>query len=181
MVLTKLSYIWFDSAFQNDARVIKFASRRFAQLNKDLERLAPSAKSQLNTNMFLQPLSKSMADKGVKNGGNSVDLNRFTDKHNGILFLVTTAVKDAKSEKLVLPRISAFVDEVEGYAKHLGLYWDWKYLNYARGSQDAIASYGDASMAKLCAASAKYDPNNVFQKLRGSGFKLHCEERDTEL
>lgn len=122
-----------------------------------------------------------MADKGIKNGGNSVDLNRFTDKHNGILFLVTTAVKDAKSEQLVLPRISTFVDEVESYAKSLGLYWDWKYLNYARGSQDAIASYGDASMTKLCATAAKYDPNSVFQKLRGSGFKLHCEERYTEL
>lgn len=46
------------------------------------------------------------------------------------------------------------------------------YLNYATKDQDPISSYGAANVQKLKAASRKYDPEQVFQKLVTGGFKL---------
>ncbi|KAJ6785623.1 hypothetical protein PWT90_00496 [Aphanocladium album] len=166
-------YVWFDTAFRNDARAIKYAVDRYSQLNSDLKRIVPSPSSHLNTNLFLQPISKSMVDKGIQNGRNVIGLDRFTaDGTNGILLLVTASVKDSESEKLVIPRLSRFLDDVDGYAASLKLRWNWRYLNYARGVQNAIASYGDENISAIRAAAAKYDPRKVFQRLRGSGFKI---------
>lgn len=113
-----------------------------------------------------------MTDKGVKNGGNVVGLDRFTDKANGILVLLIAAVKDAESEKLIEPRLARFMDDLDAYSAALKLKWEWTYLNYASGVQDVVASYGAKAILKIRAATNKYDPQGVFQKLRASGFKI---------
>lgn len=48
----------------------------------------------------------------------------------------------------------------------------FKYLNYAYKTQEPIKGYGHANVAKLKAASKKYDPAGVFQKLVPGGYKL---------
>lgn len=54
----------------------------------------------------------------------------------------------------------------------MGLLRRFQYLNYADTSQHPIASYGPENVARLKAASRKYDHNGVFQKLVPGGFKL---------
>ncbi|KAJ3499287.1 hypothetical protein NLG97_g454 [Lecanicillium saksenae] len=174
-------YVWYTSAFQSDARPVKYAVEKFAELNKELEKVAPSSKSRLNTNLFFQPLSKSMTDKGTQNGGNVIGLERFTAHANGLVLLVTASVKDAESERLIVPKLAKFMDDVDAYSASLRLKWDWRYLNYARGDQDAIASYGALSIGKIRAAANKYDPKGVFQNLRASGFKIPEDFTKTEL
>ncbi|KAI9746929.1 MAG: hypothetical protein M1835_002318, partial [Candelina submexicana] len=49
---------------------------------------------------------------------------------------------------------------------------NFQYLNYADTKQNPIAGYGQANVDKLVAASKKYDPAQVFQKLVPGGFKL---------
>ena len=54
----------------------------------------------------------------------------------------------------------------------MGLQRQWIYLNYANDDQDPIGSYGSANVAKLQAASKKYDPTGLFQTNVPGGFKL---------
>lgn len=53
------------------------------------------------------------------------------------------------------------------------------YLNYADRSQEPLEGYGDASVAKIKAASAKYDPHGVFQTLMPGGFKISLVDSDS--
>jgi hypothetical protein len=45
-------------------------------------------------------------------------------------------------------------------------------MNDASYTQSPLKSYGTNSLASLNAASRKYDPKGVFQKLQNSGFLL---------
>jgi hypothetical protein len=57
-------------------------------------------------------------------------------------------------------------------AEQLGVGKRFLYLNYAAQFQDPLAGYGPASVERLQAASAKYDPSGVFKKLVPGGFKI---------
>ena len=53
------------------------------------------------------------------------------------------------------------------------------YLNYADRSQSPLEGYGDANVAKIKAAAAKYDPTGVFQTLMPGGFKISLVDSDS--
>ncbi len=122
-----------------------------------------------------------MTDKGIRNGGNVVGLDRFTAKANGVLVLLIAAVKDAESEKLIEPKLAKFMDDVDAYSAALRLKWEWRYLNYASGMQDVVASYGTKVISKIRAVANKYDPQGVFQNLRASGLKIPMDITKDEL
>ncbi|KAK1962258.1 FAD binding domain-containing protein [Colletotrichum sublineola] len=166
-----LRNVWFTLAFANDARVMNYAVEKYYALNEDVKE-AIGADTGFNTLCMFQPITKSMVEKGVANGGNMLGLEQYIAKGNGVMFLITLAIEGADDETIAFPYVQAFVKDIESYAGSLGLGWDWRYLNYAHKLQDAISSYGNASVEKLRAASAKYDPTDVFQNLRQSGFKI---------
>jgi hypothetical protein len=56
------------------------------------------------------------------------------------------------------------------YAQGLG--YPYIYQNYAALEQPVFESYGQENLEKLKAASKKYDPNGVWQKLQPGYFKL---------
>lgn len=151
---------------------MNYAVEKFNELNAALEKVAPSGKTGLNTLCMFQPITKSIVEKGVANGGNVLGLESHIEDGNGIMFLVTLALNDAEAEKQAVPLVSAYLDDLVNYTEQLDLNWGWKYLNYAHSTQDVVSSFGKEAVEKLRAASAKFDPNGVFQKLRGSGFKL---------
>lgn len=64
------------------------------------------------------------------------------------------------------------MQELEDLAKQVDGHVGFRYLNYADGSQDPLASYGADNIRKMKAAAAKYDPNGVFQKRVPGGFKI---------
>ncbi|KAK0374125.1 FAD binding domain-containing protein, partial [Colletotrichum limetticola] len=162
---------WFTLAFDNDARIMNYAVEKFYTLNADLEK-AVGADSGFNTLCMFQPITKSIVDKGIAMGGNSMGLDHYITRGNGIMFLITFAVNGAENETISFPYIQAYTEDVEAYAASLDLNWGWIFLNYAHKVQDVISSYGEASIERLRAASTKYDPTGVFQNLRHSGFKI---------
>jgi hypothetical protein len=165
------SNIWFASAFKNDPRVMNYAVEKFYALNAEFDKILDPA-SGFNTLCMFQPITQSIVNKGVQNGGNMFGLERFTKDGNGIMFLATFAVNGEDQENIALPKMEAYTEDIERYAKSVGSYWDWKYPNYAHKSQDPIASFGEENIRKLQAASAKYDTQGVFQKLRTTGFHI---------
>ncbi|KAK5996633.1 FAD-dependent monooxygenase sdcF [Cladobotryum mycophilum] len=173
--------IWFTAAFRNDARPMNYAVEKFFKLNASLEKIAPSSKTGLNTLCMFQPITKSIVDKGIANGGNVMGLDKYIKNGNGMMFLVTVALNGEEEEKLATPMVAAYLNDVDAYAASLGLKWEWKYLNYAHKSQVVIPTFGEEAVKKLRAASAKYDPEGVFQRLRSSGFKISGENETDEL
>ena len=165
------SNVWFTASFKNDARVMNYAVQKFYELNAEFETLL-TPESGFNTLCMFQPISESIVQKGVQKGGNVMGLDQYIKSSNGIMFLATLAVNGAEKEALGYPKIKAYTEDIEAYAASLNVDWDWKYLNYAAKTQDAISTYGAVALAKLKAASKKYDPKGVFQKLRLSGFKI---------
>lgn len=163
--------VWFTAAFKNDARVMNYAVKKFYELNAEFETLL-TPESGFNTLCMFQPITESIVEKGIKNGGNVLGLDEYIKGGNGIMFLATLAVNGAEKEALGYLRIKAYTEDIEAYAASLNVAWNWKYLNYAAKTQDSISTYGTAAIAKLKAASKKYDPKGVFQKLRLSGFKI---------
>lgn len=69
--------------------------------------------------------------------------------------------------------VAAWVDGVREYAESINGMLDWRYANYADGSQNPLASYGPEGIVKLMAAAAKYDPHQVFKRLCPGGFKVN--------
>lgn len=97
-------------------------------------------------------------------------LDKVTE--NGILWLATLAVKGPERAAIAQAKMTAWVADVESYAKSIDGLIDFKYLNYADPSQDPMATYGAENLAKIKAAAEKYDPKGVFQSRVPGGFKI---------
>lgn len=164
-----LSNIWFTSTFKNDPRVILYAQKKHKQLIQALEDVVSSDKF-LSTQCQFQPITKTMVDRS--NNNNVMGLERHVVDGPGILFLIYVAVGTIADEAVALPLVRAYHEDLNQYASSLGINWNWIYLDYAHGEQDPISTFGEEQIKKMREVSSKYDPHSVFQKLRGSGFKI---------
>lgn len=169
--------IWYTLLLPNSADVMKYAvsAHEYAvsQLNATM-----SADSGFNTLCMFQPMNHLIAQHGADKGGNVVGLEAallskgVEDDADAIMFLATLAVNGFDNEAKALPVMQNWTDSVAAYAEASGTSYGWHYLNYAYSNQDPLGLTGDEAIAKMQAASAKYDPEGVFQRLRSSGFKI---------
>lgn len=75
-------------------------------------------------------------------------------------------------EKAVTAAIVDTFVKANAFAEKKGTFNKYEYLNYAHKTRTPITGYGAENVAKLKAASHKYDPLQVFQKRVPGGFKL---------
>ncbi|KAF3025040.1 hypothetical protein E8E14_014367 [Neopestalotiopsis sp. 37M] len=160
--------VWFTACFKNDSRIVTKSSELHDKLVAEIKELAPDG--DFVTQCVLQPLPKLYSEQSVKAGGNVMGVERHAD--DGLLLLATAMMKTPEQEAAVYPKVKAWVDEVRTYADTLDGNLKWIYLNYADPSQDVLKSYGVENLKKIKAAAAKYDPDQVFQKLCPGGFKI---------
>lgn len=124
---------------------------------------------------YFFPLTQAMIEHGDEHGGNAMGLDEVSsDGENASIFLISLAISGQDNAAKAFAAAKQFVDDIDAYATALGLglNWGWRFLNYAYGYQDPIASYGQAAREKIRAASDAYDPGKVFQKLRRTGHKI---------
>jgi hypothetical protein len=82
-------------------------------------------------------------------------------------------VQTPEQEAFARPKVQAWLQEVRDFAATIeDGNLEWTYLNYADKSQDPLSSYGPENIRKMKDAAAKYDPDQVFQKLVPGGFKI---------
>ncbi|ETS73771.1 hypothetical protein PFICI_14717 [Pestalotiopsis fici W106-1] len=160
--------IWFTACFKNDKRIVTKASELHDQLVEEIKKVAPDG--DFVTQCLWQPLPKLFSDQSVKAGGNIMGVERQTG--DGLLFLATAMMKTPEQEAAVHPKVKTWVNEVKSYAASIDGNLEWTYLNYADPSQDVLKTYGVENLKKMKAVAAKYDPNQVFQKLCPGGFKI---------
>lgn len=120
--------------------------------------------------LSLEPIPPIISSKSASMGGNVLGL----DPEHGALMVVLLAVSytNFEDDDLVASTAEALFESIDSTAISLGAFDRFKYLNYAAISQDPIDSYGAQNKARLQAASRKYDPAGIFQRVVPGGFKL---------
>ncbi|TAQ84198.1 hypothetical protein B7494_g7474 [Chlorociboria aeruginascens] len=120
--------------------------------------------------MTFQPFSKAMLAASAAAGGNVLGLS--PSQGNLVAVGFTIQWDDIADDAVITAASEAFPKQVQALAATYGLQNDYLYLNYAVEGSDPITAYGASNVAKLQAASKKYDPSQIFQKLVPGGFKL---------
>lgn len=106
----------------------------------------------------------------VTNGTNMFGLT--PGKTDDVMVDMTSAYTNESDDALVKSVITEMVEAQRAILKFNGHLMDFIYLNYADKSQKVMQSWGADNVAKLNAASKKYDPKGVFQKRVPGGFKI---------
>ena len=160
---------FFTACFKNDTRIVAKATELHEKLVEEVKAFIPEG--DFVTQCLLQPLPKIFGLRSTTAGGNIMGVER--QKHNGLLFVAVAMVRTLEQEAFVHPKVQAWVQAVKKFAATIDDgNLDWIYLNYADKSQDPLASYGIENLKKMRNVAAKYDPEQVFQKLCLGGFKL---------
>jgi hypothetical protein len=92
-----------------------------------------------------------------------------------IICLFGTAYSSPASDSRVAAAMLSLIGQIDELAASRGLGLDFKYLNYADGTQDkqVLEGYGASNVADMKAGSLKYDPVQFFQKNVPGGYKLN--------
>lgn len=163
-----MQVIWFTLSFKNDARVVVKSVELHAKLIEETK--AEVGDEFESMNMF-QPLPMKFGRLGRERGGNILGLDRLSETH--LLWLGSLHIKDQQYAVVAQDKMQRLADELDEYAKSLGLEGEWVYLNYANYlAQDPLPGYGHENLVKLAAAAKKYDPEGVFQSRVPGGFKI---------
>ncbi|KAJ5217446.1 oxidase/Diels-Alderase [Penicillium chermesinum] len=119
--------------------------------------------------LMTQPISKNMVlASELRAGGDPLGARKEAQLWMG----VTAGWANGDDDAAVFRIVQDCTDAIEAYTKDRGFYDPLIFVNDAFPTQKPLQSFGADSYAKLRAASAKYDPDGVFQKLVPGGFKL---------
>ena len=117
----------------------------------------------LQLQFLIQPLP-------VTNGTNSMGLE--PGRKDLVISELTAAYANSADDDYVSQATRELVYLHETLLASRGLYFPFKYLNYADPGQNPISTYGHQNIRRLQAASRKYDPEGMFQTTVPGGFKL---------
>lgn len=116
----------------------------------------------------LQPISSRVAQFGEQNGGNTLGLASV----NQTWFAIVTGWGYQADDLKVHNAGDAIVNAVSEIAQTRGKHIPYIFMNDASWNQDVLGSYGAENVQRLKDVRARYDPDQVFQKLVPGGFKL---------
>lgn len=152
-----------------------FVAERFDVYGEEWDKIAREMGQENVTYDILiqfQPFTQSMVKHSQENGGNILGLEDVVADRPTTNWLVVLTCGTPEMQDRFLPLALGFREEIDAYAKEIGVYQGWRYLNYAWGDQDPITWYGEENVAFLKAVAESVDPDGVFQKLRATGFKI---------
>jgi hypothetical protein len=118
--------------------------------------------------LVLQPLLPTWVRKG---DDNPMGLNEGAEDPMVIVsFTVNWAL--SKDDELVQDITRAAIEQIDAFAKEKGTLQRYRYLNYCAGWQKPFEGYGDENLDFLRNVSRDVDPDGLFQRGCGGGFKL---------
>ncbi|KAH9228695.1 hypothetical protein K456DRAFT_57021 [Colletotrichum gloeosporioides 23] len=177
---------WFVGQFRNDVRMMNFVYDELQMLGKHyLDPVAEEMAKKTNKTVTydvlgqFQPFTQSMVKHGLANGGNILGLEDVVADGPTSNWLLVLTCDTLELQDKMLPFILEFRKSIDAYAEFIGVFKDWRYLNYAWGDQNPIATYGEKNVAFLKDVAKRVDPDGVFQKLRTTGFKIPVDAKTT--
>ncbi|KAI0118993.1 FAD-binding domain-containing protein [Daldinia grandis] len=161
--------VWFTLSFKNDKRIMHKAAEVHGIFVEELKSFVPNGN--FLTQCIFQPIPTVVSEHSVAAGGNVMGIDRNTQ--NAILFQYGAMMETAEQAASVYPKMVAGLQAIKDFAASIenGL-MDWLYMNYAHKTQDVLGSYGAENVNRMKEAAAKYDPDQVFQKLCPGGWKV---------
>lgn len=96
-------------------------------------------------------------------------INLYSTSTHAYILLVIALLwrwEDVEHDEPILDAAATFMQRVEAAATARGTFHRYVYLNYAAPEQDIYEGYGQENRKKLLEISSKYDPDEVFSKLR---------------
>jgi FAD/FMN-containing dehydrogenase len=120
--------------------------------------------------IVLQIYTKEAVALMQRNGGNCLSLKE--DEAPYLNVLIPSAWKHEKDDEVVASLVNRISDLAVEEGKRQGLYKEFKYMNYSSANQDVLRGYGKENYERLKGIAAKYDPDQVFQKLMPGYFKF---------
>jgi len=115
-------------------------------------------------------LHNDMPSKAAAAGGNCTGLGSPTKSL--IVCVLTSSWTDISGDEQMKASSQKFIEDVDARSREAGLFYPFKYLNYAAAFQDPIEGFAAGTKEILQLASKKYDPEGIFQTLVPGGFKL---------
>ncbi|KAI0161873.1 FAD-binding domain-containing protein [Hypoxylon sp. FL1284] len=160
---------WFTLCFKNDQRIMNKAAEVHQRLVGELKSYVSDG--DFITQCIFQPVPAIIAAHSAASGGNVMGLERNTG--NAILFQYAAMMKTAEQAAWVYPKLQAGLQIIKDFAAGIeGGLMDWLYMNYADVTQNVLGSYGVENVETIRNVAAKYDPDQVFQKLCPGGWKV---------
>ncbi|POS78068.1 FAD binding domain-containing protein [Diaporthe helianthi] len=169
---------WFTGQFKNDLGMMAFLGDKFETYGKEFDKTAQELVQETGQNVTydilaqFQPFTQSMVKHSQANGGNLLGLEDVVADGPTTNWLLVLTCGSPELQERMLPLAQDFRKEVDAHARDLGVFKDWRYLNYAWGNQDPIASYGEKNVEFLRSVAGSVDPDGFFQKLRATEFKI---------
>ncbi|EPS41501.1 hypothetical protein H072_4616 [Dactylellina haptotyla CBS 200.50] len=128
------------------------------------------------SSFIFYPLHSNFVAQGMANGKkNSMGLEDSPAGQAGKTIMIVSInlswqlkAHDALAAECVGKAFAA----LQSLAESRGLYHPFKYMNYANGTQDVLAGYGTASVARLQQVKAAVDPMNDFGTLVKGRYKI---------
>ncbi|KAL8824244.1 MAG: hypothetical protein Q9191_005192 [Dirinaria sp. TL-2023a] len=108
----------------------------------------------------------------IQTGVNPLGLDDAVHDDPMVVLVLSVTWTEAQDDATVKTVTQALIERIDQATKAAGLFREFKYLNYAAGFQDPIASYGSKNVGFLQAVSREYDPTGFFQRSVPGGFKL---------
>lgn len=116
----------------------------------------------------IQAITKAAVQAGERRGGNWLGNKAVSTNW----WHVVAAWFDESDDKAALAAANGMTTNMTDLATAAGKYLDFEFQNDADVTQSPLKSYGEDNFQKFAAVAASYDPQQVFQKLQNSGFKI---------
>ncbi|KAI0393852.1 hypothetical protein F5Y17DRAFT_476367 [Xylariaceae sp. FL0594] len=151
-----------------DVEVLQYALHTFKER---YTKLKDAKVENLLWSLSFEPIPVSLIKQSDLHGGNSLGLTPSDGPL--VVVLLYTSWANARSDALINEVNRSVLADIEAHAREKGAYSPYLYMNYAYpGRQDAIASYGLESKARLRDVSESYDPDGFFQKAGVGPWKI---------
>ncbi|OBT82046.1 hypothetical protein VE02_09501 [Pseudogymnoascus sp. 03VT05] len=123
----------------------------------------------MKAQLAIQYFSDGVIMRGTRRGGNALG---SSIEEPFIMYNAEPQWAHAEDTPRVLAAVEAAFRRTEAEAKRCAVLVDYLYSNYASQYQDPFGSYSQQARVFIKRTADKYDPDGVFQRLRGAGFKL---------
>ncbi|CRK23108.1 FAD-dependent monooxygenase CTB5 like protein [Verticillium longisporum] len=161
---------WMNGMTTHELHVMEFIQQAHQEYVGKMKAAAPD--SNFEVLLQFQPVTQSIVNHSVRKGGNVLGLETIVKDGPVLMWLIALTIDTPANQEKILPICLQLRDAINAYANKTGSQKNWEFLNYSFSDQDPISRYGAQNVALVKAASKKYDPKGVFQKLRRTGFKL---------
>jgi hypothetical protein len=120
--------------------------------------------------MVFLPVTKRTIEASNSIGANALNLSPADGPL--VIVLFSSSHGNKSDDAKVISGIQGLRANFEKLAAEHGSASKFRYLNYAFKGTPVFQGYGEGSVAKLRAASEKYDPRGFFQQVVPGGFKI---------